>query len=163
VLAALIPLTLWSATASALDPRKTITQYVHMHWDADQGLPQRYALSIAQTPDGYLWIATLNGLARFDGDRFTVFDTTTTSAIKQGYIWVLFVDRDGVLWIGTYGGGLTRYKDGVFTTFGVNEGLSNGMVRAICQSRDGSLWVGTNNGLNRLKDGRFTAYSQKDG
>ena len=163
VLVAVILAALCGSTAFALDPRKAITQYVHMHLDAEQGLPQRYALSIVQTPDGYLWVGTVNGLARFDGVRFTVFDTTTTAAIKQGYIWVLFVDKAGVLWVGTYGGGLTRYQDGIFTTYGTANGLSNEMVRAICQSRDGSLWIGTNDGLNRFKDGRFTVYRKKDG
>jgi signal transduction histidine kinase/ligand-binding sensor domain-containing protein/CheY-like chemotaxis protein len=163
ILAALILAALWSTKALALDPRKSLTQYVHMHWDTEQGLPQRYALSVVQTPDGYLWVATINGLARFDGVNVTVFDSATTSAIKQSYVWVLFVDKDGVLWIGTYGGGLTRYKDGTFSTYGTETGLSNGMVRAICQGRDGSLWIGTDDGLNRFKDGRFTVYAKKDG
>src|SRR5881396_507873 len=101
-------------TALALDSHKAITQYVHERWGADRGFSQR-AYSMAQTPDGYVWIATLNGLFRFDGVRFTLFDTTS-GVVKQDYMWVLFVDRDGALWIGTYGGGLTRYKDGRFTT-----------------------------------------------
>src|SRR5919108_557973 len=147
--------------ASALDPQKAITQYVHDRWGAERGFPLR-AYSLAQTPDGYLWIATLNGLFRFDGVRFTPFDTTT-GAVRQDYIWVLFVDRSGALWIGTYGGGLTRYKDGTFTTYDRNDGLSHPMVRAITQTRDGSIWVGTNSGLNRFAEGRFTVYTTQDG
>jgi signal transduction histidine kinase/ligand-binding sensor domain-containing protein/CheY-like chemotaxis protein len=149
------------STAWALDPDKAITQYVHDRWGTDRGFAQR-AYSLAQTPDGYLWIATLNGLFRFDGVRFTLFDTTS-GALKQDYSWVLFVDRAGTLWIGTYGGGLTRYKDGVFTTYDRDDGLSHPMVRAITQSRDGSLWIGTNAGLNRFQNGRFTVYTTREG
>jgi signal transduction histidine kinase/ligand-binding sensor domain-containing protein/CheY-like chemotaxis protein len=149
------------SSAWALDPQKAISQYVHQKWGADRGFPQR-AYSLAQTPDGYLWIATLNGLFRFDGVRFTLFDTTTGS-VKQDYLWALLVDRDGALWIGTYGGGLTRYKNGTFTTYDRSNGLSHPMVRAITQSRDGSLWVGTNSGLNRFQNGRFTVYTTRDG
>ena len=148
-------------TALALDSHKAITQYVHERWGAERGFAQR-AYALAQTPDGYVWIATLNGLFRFDGVRFTLFDTTTGS-VKQDYMWALFVDKEGALWIGTYGGGLARYKDGVFTTYDASAGLSHPMVRAITQSRDGSLWIGTNAGLNRFRNGRFTVYTTRDG
>ncbi len=151
-----------STTAWALDPQKAITQYVHTRWGSDQGFAQR-AYAMAQTPDGYLWIGTLNGLFRFDGVRFTLFDTTNTAAIKQDYMWTLLVDREGALWIGTYGGGLSRYKNGVFTTFDRKDGLSDPMIRAIAQGRDGSLWIGTDSGLNRFHGGRFTVYTTRDG
>ncbi|HMJ63470.1 MAG TPA: two-component regulator propeller domain-containing protein, partial [Bryobacteraceae bacterium] len=61
-----------SARAS-LDPSKALTQYVHRGWRADSGLPQNSVLAIAQTPDGYVWLGTEDGLVRFDGVRFTVF------------------------------------------------------------------------------------------
>src|SRR5882724_1700048 len=162
VLAALACVVLHGSNAFALDPKKSVTQYVQTTWTADQGLPSGRVLSIAQTPDGYLWIATMLGLVRFDGAQFKVFDTTTTRALKHDYIWTLFVDKDGALWVGTYGGGLARYKDGVFSAYGEEQGLSDPVIRAITQSADGAIWIGTNSGLNRLKDGRFTVYTTAD-
>ena len=71
--------------------------------------------------------------------------------------------REKNLWIGTIGGGLTRLKEGPFTTISKQEGLSNNSVRALCEGMDGSIWVGTENGLNRYKDGRLTIYTKGDG
>jgi PAS domain S-box-containing protein len=158
-----LALSLWHAPVFAVDPQKAITQYAHYVWRAEDGLSQKDILSITQTRDGYLWLATLEGLLRFDGVRFTVFDKTNTSELRQSYIWTLFQDRAGSLWIGTYGGGLTRYHEGKFTTYTTAEGLAHNMVRAISEGRDGSLWIGTNSGLSRFKDGKFTTYTTREG
>src|ERR1700733_10601623 len=100
-----------------LDPRLAITQYTQDVWTTEAGLPQNTILAIAQTSDGYLWLATEEGLVRFDGLRFTVFDKENTPSLQANDIRALLVDRLDNLWIGTNGGGLSRYKDGTFTTF----------------------------------------------
>src|SRR5579863_3527224 len=66
---------------AALDPVKAITQYVHDVWQTEAGLPQNSVLTIAQTLDGYLWLGTEEGLVRFDGSRFAVFDKSNTPAL----------------------------------------------------------------------------------
>src|ERR1700691_2789661 len=90
-----------SLPAQALDPALKLSQYVLDNWQIPQGLPQSSAQAIARTPDGYLWVGTQEGLARFDGVRFTVFDSGNEPAIPNKHISVLFVDRAGRLWIGT--------------------------------------------------------------
>src|SRR5664279_5161584 len=75
---------LLSRDARALDPTKAITQYVQDVWTTRDGLPQNSVYSIAQTRDGYIWLATQEGLARFDGVRFTVFDRSNTS-LRRNY------------------------------------------------------------------------------
>ena len=80
-------------------------------WDTENGLPNSSVTSIAQTPDGYLWVGTYDGLARFDGVRFVTFNTP---ALGHARIQDLFVDASGTLWINTYRGGLTSYRDGIF-------------------------------------------------
>ena len=107
---------LWPAAALALDPAKALTQFTHSVWVMEDGLPQNSIRAIAQTADGYLWLATQAGLVRFDGVRFTVFNTANTPLLTSSNILALLAARDGSLWIGTYGGGLTRLKDGTFTT-----------------------------------------------
>lgn len=74
---------------SALDPERAITQYVHQKWGTNDGLPQSTVHSIVQTRDGYLWIATQEGLVRFDGHRFVVFDMQTTKEFKDNWIMKL--------------------------------------------------------------------------
>lgn len=132
-----------SGRAQGLDPRKSITQYSHDVWQAEDGLPQNSVAAIVQTRDGYIWLATQEGLARFDGVRFTVFGKKNTKEIGHSDIRALHEGRDGSLWIGTGGGGLARLKDGRFTAYTTKEGLSGNIVRSLCEGRDGSLWIGT--------------------
>src|SRR5688500_10579398 len=141
-----------------LDPTKAISQYVHAVWQTEQGLPQNSVRALRQTRDGYLWLGTQEGLVRFDGVRFTVFDKKNTPALRHSYVFSLLEDQDGSLWIGTVGGGLSRYTAGTFTPYTPREGLTNEYVRALAQDRDGSVWVGTDGGLFRLQGGRFSAF-----
>ncbi len=82
--------------------------------DTDKGLPSSTVTSIAQTPDGYLWAGTYNGLARFDGARFVNFDPGNTPELGQPRVQGIFLDARGTLWINTFRGGLTSYRAGVF-------------------------------------------------
>src|SRR5579864_8809589 len=102
---------------SADNHRIPIVEYVHNVWQAAEGLPQNAVQAIAQTPDGYLWLATQEGLVRFDGVRLTVFDRKTTLEITNYDMRALCVTKDGSLWIGTFLGDLVRMKDGKFTSF----------------------------------------------
>src|SRR5690349_4298586 len=88
-----------------------ISQYSSRLWQMDEGLPHNSVHALAQTRDGYLWVGTAGGLARFDGVRFTVFDQKTTPEIRSRSVTALCEGREGSFWIGTEGG-LTRLKDG---------------------------------------------------
>ena len=90
-------------------------EYSHRIWRVEDGLPQNRIQAIAQTPDGYLWIGTSGGLARFDGVRFTNFASSNVPEFHDDSILSLAVSRDGALWIGTEGGGLLRYHAGAFS------------------------------------------------
>ena len=207
----------------ALDPRKALTQYIHDVWQTEQGLPQNAVEALCQTRDGYLWLGTQEGLVRFDGVRFTVFDRRNTPGLhthldlcpvrgprrqpldrrpRDGLEplpgWPLHVlhdarraarragardprgprgepldrdrgrrvdplqgrplrdarrrrrgsrattscrssqDRDGSLWIGTFGGGLSRFKDGRFTSFTTRDGLSDDEVSSLLEDGTGT-------------------------
>ena len=135
--------------AQALDARKPISQYVHSAWEAQAGLPQSSVYAIAQTPDGFLWIATQEGVARFDGVRFTVFDTDNTPAFQTNRVNDLMVDSRGVLWIGTEAG-LIRFSNGSFAAFTTKEGLPHNAVQSVYEDRARTLWIGTRRGLSRL-------------
>ena len=73
--------------------QKTIAQYTLDIWTTEEGLPQNSIDCITQTNDGYIWMGTQEGLVRFDGVRFTVFDKGNTAEIDNNYITTLFVDR----------------------------------------------------------------------
>ena len=84
-------------------------------WTSDNNLPDSSVTAITQTGDGYLWIGTQNGLARFDGVRFVNFDPVNTPELKHARVQGLFTDAQGTLWINTYDGSMTSLRDGVFT------------------------------------------------
>ena len=152
---ALLALFVAAAPVSALDPRLALTQYGRRTWTSDQGLPQNSVHAIEQTADGYLWLGTQEGLARFDGVRFVVFDQKNTPAFSDHRVSALHEDRAGSLWIGTWGGGVLRLRAGRFERFDAGAGLPNNRVCTIFEDRRGRLWIGTEAGLARLEGGRF--------
>jgi len=140
---------------AALDPTRAVTQYRRDSWSTRDGLPQSSVEAFAQTVDGYLWLGTQEGLARFDGLRFVVFDKTNTRALHHNRVTALLADRQGSLWIGTEGGGVTRLREGAFRALGSGEGLPNPRVRALVEDAAGFAWVGTDGGLSRFEGERF--------
>ncbi|HEY3863940.1 MAG TPA: two-component regulator propeller domain-containing protein [Verrucomicrobiae bacterium] len=137
--------------------------YAARTWQTADGLPNNDVQAIAQTTDGYLWVGTAAGLARFNGVSFASFEARTPPQIKGAAIPALCADRDGSLWIGADGGGLLRWKDGVFSSWNAAGGLAGDAVRVIYQSQDNSLWIGATTGMSRYKDGQFVTYTKKQG
>ena len=138
-------------------------QYNSRSWQTDEGLPHNLVQAITQTRDGFLWVGTREGLARFDGISFASFDAKNTPAILNSSITALCASRTGTLWIGTDGGGLVSLKEGRFSRFAATNGLAGDTIRAIYETGNGTLWIGTTTGLSRYRDGKFTNYSGKDG
>jgi len=119
--------------------------------DDRAGLPQNSVQAIAQTTDGYIWLGTQQGVARFDGARFTILDRQSRPALEQPYVWALEADPRGGLWIGTEEGGLSHLKDGRITKI---QGLPSPWVRSLHVDPTGTLWIGTQGGgLARLRNG----------
>jgi len=139
-----------------------LTQYVHRTWTAEDGLPYAGVSAITQTADGFIWVGTRGGLARFDGTRFVTFSTRNTAAFQSNSISALYAAQNGILWVGTLGG-LVRYHDGQFTTLTTADGLPSDNVWAVTGGPDGVLWVGTLGGLVRYSDGQFTTFTTADG
>ncbi|HKX29895.1 MAG TPA: two-component regulator propeller domain-containing protein [Blastocatellia bacterium] len=161
-----LPLAWWPGSARAAHaetaPRDN-SAYSRRLWRSVDGLPEDFAQSLAQTPDGYLWIGTSGGLVRFDGTSFVVFNRQNTPAFRDDSIYALTVSRDGTLWAGTEGGGMIRYQNGKFRVFGLAEGLTNGFVRVIFEDRDRRLWIGTDAGLFRLQNESVVRVDDRDG
>src|SRR5688572_28300989 len=108
-------LSLWAAAARAAEPQAG--WHSIESWQQPQGLPQNTVLAVIQTRDGYIWVGTKGGVARFDGVRFKTFDDRSKTELLDSEVQALLEGDDGSLWVGTYGGGLSRYKDGRFTTY----------------------------------------------
>lgn len=160
----LLPVLAAATMAAALDPATDITQYTIDFWQDSAGLPQNNVKALLQSRNGYVWVGTKGGLARFDGSRFRVYDDRTPDQLKEAEVWNLVEGDDDSLWIGTFGGGLTRMSGGRFTTFTTKDGLPSDFVTSLARCPDGSLWAGTDDGgVAQWKAGKFTAFGKDDG
>ena len=161
--ALLLLLCLTSITGFA--KRKSIKQYVHQVWTTENGLPQNTANSIVQTHDGHIWFATDEGLARFDGVEFRVFDRTNTKGLPSSWFVRLKEDSAGGLWVRPAGfaPGIVRYHDGTFTFFDTSNGLPNNRAITWENDRHGRMWIGTPGGLVESNAGKLRTYTVRDG
>jgi len=133
------------------------------------GLSQATVNAIAQDRQGFVWFGTQEGLNRYDGYEFKVYqkDSAQPHSLSHDWVWTVYADNHGRLWVGTDGGGLSRYEPDSdnFTHFRHNPddpaSLSGDRVRVIYQDRQGVFWIGTDGyGLNRFnpEDGSFVHY-----
>lgn len=160
VLCLLLLMFINAGTVYALDPKLALNQYLMDVWTTENGLPQNSVRVILQTRDGYLWLGTQEGLVRFDGVRFTVFNKANTAEIKDQSIYALCEDGEGNLWAGTEYGYLIQFRDGKFTS----RQLAQHGVFPLHRDRAGNLWMGVGaDGLARLRDGKLTTWKTSDG
>ncbi|MFA6563028.1 MAG: two-component regulator propeller domain-containing protein [Verrucomicrobiia bacterium] len=138
--------------------------YLLQQWDVDDGLPDDAVAAITQTRDGYLWIGTARGLARFDGVRFRLFTAANTPALVSGSVRFLTEDADGALWIGLSRGGIVRHRTDVFETMSRPTDNPANWPTSLVADSDGSVWLG----LPRLRaarwrEGQWTQLGEGDG
>jgi diguanylate cyclase (GGDEF)-like protein len=150
-------------SAFALDTGRALTQARLSVWTNESGLPQTTINAIVQTTDGYLWMGTEEGLARFDGVRFVTSDRQTAPALRVPFISSLFAAPDGTLWIGTYGGGMARMRNGRIEAFRA-ELLGSDRIREFHAAPDGVLFIATaGGGLLRIAGETVTRFTTRDG
>ena len=123
--------------AFALNPELDVSQYAHTAWKIRDGFPKSEVSSIAQTPDGYLWLGTESGLFRFDGVKHLQWRPPANQELPSNWIFSLLASRDGTLWIGTEKG-LASWKDGKFTQHAEFAGR---YIFSLLEDREGSVWV----------------------
>jgi signal transduction histidine kinase/ligand-binding sensor domain-containing protein len=133
-------------------------------WKTDDGLPDNAVTSVVQTHDGYLWLATYGGLARFDGVRFTIFNNANTPELQSDRITSLFEDKKNILWIGHERGDLTSYHDGKFEAQNFHERGMRRKIAALGSDEAGDIWMLNDEGtMVRARDGASCALPNTDG
>lgn len=134
-------------------------------WQTEEGLPQHSVLAMTQTRDGYLWLGTLNGLVRFDGTRFTVFDESNMPGLGSSRIVHLFEDSKENLWIGTETAGIfLARKDRPITSIDIGRGSAEGRLMATVEDSTGAVWLYTADGqLCRYRDGKIDVFRLEPG
>jgi ligand-binding sensor domain-containing protein len=151
-----------SAPAPALNPNRPITQYLRSVWQRAEGLPQNTVIDVIHTRAGYLWAATQDGLVRFDGLRFTLFNSSTDPALRSDDFTALLEDRQQTLWAGTSNGGLYSLRNGRLQPF-TAAALPGDYITDLFEAADGALWIATTDGLSRLAQGSITTFTAAEG
>jgi ligand-binding sensor domain-containing protein len=139
---ALFIISFFPLSAFALDPGKNLRQYVLRTWTTEQGLPQNTIHAMLQTRDGFLWIGTRGGLARFDGASFILYKAGAPNSVPGESITGLAEDRDGGLWISS-DGGLSHYHNGRFDNYSSRDGLPDNSIWRIAGDTAGGVWAVT--------------------
>ncbi len=171
-------------TTLAGDSRQPAGEYFIDVWQTDQGLPGNAVSSLVQTRDGYIWVGTFNGLARFDGLAFTVFGER--QGLLNRRIKCLYEDHQGNLWVGTEGRDLFCYQNGKFTHYSIapanstmtgrhdanaqgtrrypyQDSLSEDVIYCLSEDKEGNLWIGSACALVKFQNGQFTYYTVDHG
>jgi ligand-binding sensor domain-containing protein len=115
-------------------------QYGFEVWTVDNGMPENEIRGITQTPDGYLWIATFNGLARFDGVHLTLFNRETPGLLSNEF-GTMLQGRGGDLWLDSVDRGVVRYHNGEFHAYGRQYGMPADIVNGLTGDDQGDVWV----------------------
>ncbi len=141
------------------------------HLTVEDGLSQTTANAILQDKYGFMWFGTQDGLNRYDGYEFKIFthESGNKNSLSNNYIWTIYEDQDGILWIGSFGGGLTRFDPATesFTHFkhdkGKKNSLSSNDIFGIFEYPEGTLWLRTGNGINKFdkKTGKASYYLER--
>src|SRR5580700_1587814 len=147
----------------ALNPTLDVSQYAHTAWKIRDGFAKGSILSIAQTPDGYLWVGTAFGLSRFDGVRNVPWEPPPNQHLPSTVISRLVSARDGTLWIGTFNG-LASWKNGKLIQYAE---FGGSQIRALLEDHEGSIWAGTigppDGKLCEIRSGSVRCYPEMAG
>jgi diguanylate cyclase (GGDEF)-like protein len=154
-LLALIAVTLLCAPLCALESDRALDEFTLSHWNSSNGLAHNMVIAIAQTPDGYLWLGSFEGLSRFDGSEFKVFDDHSLPLADANGIRGLAVDGEGRLWVGSARSGLLALDQRGWQHFGSDQGQPFEQLIGIEASTDGWLWlIGEESGIARWQPDR---------
>jgi ligand-binding sensor domain-containing protein/two-component sensor histidine kinase len=117
--------------------------FIVREWQTEEGLPQNSVNAVLQSRDGYIWIGTQEGLARFDGSFFKIYNMNSVPEMISQLILCVTEDMENALWVGTFGGGLYRLKDNVLTSYLSPEKLPAKNIRCLFIDGHNALWIGT--------------------
>jgi len=140
--------------------------YVLRAWDMEDGLPSNYVRGIAQTPDGYLWVASWKGLARFDGVGFTAILKKASPGLESDRVRSVYVASNGDLWIGLELGGVARRRGNNFDTIApIVPSSATAWIGSFAEDERGGIWFGhaSIGKADRWQDGRLSEFTTNNG
>ena len=132
-------------------------------WQTDEGLPDNNVTGLAQATDGHLWVATLGGLMRFDGERFEEFSTTHLPKVPNRVVLAMHLDRRGRLWLVMDRGAVICVGETAAQVFDGTDGFAYLRGSAVAEDEEGNAWFICGSDVCRIKDGKVERFGIKDG
>jgi ligand-binding sensor domain-containing protein/signal transduction histidine kinase len=163
LLSLLLVLVIGAESSSRATESIARADYIIDTWGIEDGLPNNTISSIAQTPDGYLWCGTYDGLVRFDGMRFVRIGPDDPVHQQANRVQCLLVDHQGRLWLGTDGAGVFTYSGGRLSPYFQQGDPSLDSVRCLAENSTGDIWIGTRGGVGQLQKGAVTWFTEASG
>lgn len=155
---------LWIASAASAFDGKPLASYTREEWSTKNGLPHNQVNSITQTPEGYLWFATWEGLVQYNGQEFRSYGRRNVPEILDNGIRSVAVGPSGALIVGTSRGGVSILRDGAWRTLTTTQGLAQNEISSALEDRKGRLWVASESaGLTRLDDRSVKQFNKDNG
>jgi signal transduction histidine kinase/ligand-binding sensor domain-containing protein/CheY-like chemotaxis protein/AraC-like DNA-binding protein len=142
-------------------PVDSSARWVHESWTVENGLPVNSINQLIQSRSGYIWAATFDGLVRFDGVRFTTFNSATSDGLPSNRIMWVREARDGTLWLFTEQHHLVHFRDGAFVHINRDRGLGDEEIETILEDSSGVVWVATTKGVGVIRDDRFAPVARE--
>jgi ligand-binding sensor domain-containing protein len=148
------------ANAATTPTTLRLSEYQKQDWQVEDGLPENYVRMIAQRPDGILLLATSSGLTTFDGQRFQNVPIEVDGLVDNEAVNTMLYGRDHDLWIGTDGRGVFHRTSSGTINISERAGKFNERIRTMYEDAQGVLWIATQNGIERLVDGKIEVLSE---
>jgi ligand-binding sensor domain-containing protein/two-component sensor histidine kinase len=145
----------------ALDPGRKLSEYLQVNFNSEKGLPEDTVLSIAQSPDGYLWFGGYHGISRFDGNRFVPLNDLSETHVTIRTVGFLFFDTKGSLWIGTFNG-VYRYDGKTVHKFSEKDGVPDSLFYSAMEDNSGGIWISSGDGLLKWDGIKFKTLNQSN-
>lgn len=129
--------------------RGTTENYILEQWNTDNGLPQNSVNAMVQTKDRYIWLATYDGLVRFDGLSFTVYTMANTPALKSNRIETIVEDKRGTFWVAPEENGILLYRNGIFRKL-EDTSINAATIFCFAEENDSTMWAATPSRLVKI-------------
>ena len=152
--------------AKALDGEDTNSAanlWLTRTWQTDEGLPDNNVTGVAQTSDGYLWVATLGGLMRFDGEGFEEFSTTHLPKVPNRVVRTMYLDQRGRLWLVMDRGAVIRVGETTARVFDATDGFPDSRVTAVAEDNEDGVWFICGNEVCRIREDKVKRFGAKEG
>ena len=145
--------------------KKPLSAYSRETWTTRNGLPHNQVNAVTQTPEGYLWFATWEGLVRYNGQDFRIFSPKNEPGLQDHGIRHVSTGASGRLIVATSRGGISIMEQGVWRHIGKADGLAQNETTATVEDSQGAVWVAhESKGLSRIdKDGRISVFGLREG